>query len=59
MDIFMDKYNKLCMALRKYIEKMCGSFERMFVHPPTKNITSTVEKNDHQEFDTSNLLDDE
>ena len=30
MDFFRDKDQTLCMALRKYIEKICGSFERMF-----------------------------
>ena len=34
MDFFRDKDKNLCMSPRKYIEKICGSFERMFGHPP-------------------------
>ena len=45
------------MAPRKYIEKICDSFERMFGHPPRTNVSSPIEKNDHPELDTSELLD--
>ena len=57
MDFFRDKDNTLCMAPRKYIEKICDSFERMFGHPPKQTVTSPIEKNDHPELDTSELLD--
>ena len=59
MDFFRDKDNTLCMAPRKYIEKICDSFERMFGHAPKQNVTSPIEKNDHPELDTSELLDDD
>ena len=59
MDFFRDKDKTLCMAPRKYIEKICGSLERMFGHAPRQTVTSPIEKNDHPELDTSELLDDE
>ena len=31
----------------------------MFGHPPKQSVTSPIEKNDHPELDTSNLLDEE
>ena len=46
------------MAPRKNIEKICGSFERMFGHAPRKTFTSPIEKNDRPELDTSELLDE-
>ena len=59
MDFLRDKDKNLCMAPRKYIEKICGSFERMFGHPPKQNCTSPIEKNDHPELDNSELLDED
>ena len=59
MDFFRDKDQTLCMEPRKYIEKICGSFDRMFGHKPKQNYTSPIEKNDHPEIDTSELLDEE
>ena len=57
MDFFRDQHNTLCMDPRKYIEKICDSFERMFGHPPKISIYSPIEKNDHPELDMSELLD--
>ena len=45
------------MTPRKYIEKMCATFEQLFGHPPKQVVTSPIEKNDHPELDTSELLD--
>ena len=59
MDFFRDKDNTLCMAPRKYIEKICDSFERLFGNPPRQSVTSPIEKNDHSELDTSDFLDAE
>ena len=59
MNFFRDKDQTLFMAPRKYIEKICGSFERMFGHPPKQNCTSPIEKNDHPELDNSELLDED
>ena len=47
------------MVPRQYIEKMCSNFEQMFGHPPRQVVTSPIEKNDHPELDTSELLDEE
>ena len=47
IDFFRDKDDTLYMAPRKYIEKICGSFERMFRHPPRQNFTSPIDKKDH------------
>ena len=47
------------MAPRKYIEKICGSFERIFGHAPRQTVTSPNENNDHPELDVSKLLDEE
>ena len=59
MDLFRDKDDNLCMAPKKYIDKICDSFTRMFGHPPKQNVTSPIEKNDHPEIETSELLDEE
>jgi len=40
----------------KYIEKMCATFEQLLGHPPKQVVTSPIEKNDHPELDTSELL---
>ena len=45
------------MAPKKYIEKVCDSFEHMFGHPPKTNVLSSIEKSDHQEIKTSELFD--
>ena len=57
MYFFRDSNGTLCMAPRKYIEKICESFERMFGHPTKTNVSSPIEKNDHPEIDTSKILD--
>ena len=44
------------MTPRKYIEKMCATFEQLFGHPPKQVVTSPIQKNDHPELDTSELL---
>jgi len=45
------------MTPRKYIENMCATFEQLFGCPPKQVVTSPIEKNDHPELDTSELLD--
>jgi len=35
---------------------MCATFEQLFGHPPKQVVTSPIEKNDHPELDTSELL---
>ena len=56
-DFFRDEEGVLCMAPRKYIEKMMMSYETMFGEKPSTKIHSPLEKGDHPELDTSELLD--
>jgi hypothetical protein len=57
-DFFREDNGTLCMAPRKYIDKMLQNYERMFGEKPKTNISSPLEKGDHPEIDTSELLDD-
>ena len=57
-DFFRDKDNTLCMAPRKYIEKMIDGYINMFKEKPKMKYSSPLEKNDHPEVDTSELLDE-
>ncbi len=47
----------LCMAPKKYIEKIVSNYEMMFGEKPKLNMSSPLEKGDHPEVDTSELLD--
>jgi len=55
-DFFRDECGVLCMTQRKYIEKMCATFEQLYSHPSKQVVTSPIEKNAHPELDTSELL---
>ena len=57
MDFFRDKDNTLCLSSTKYIEKLIMNYERMFGQTPKQNVSSPLEKGDHPETDTSELLD--
>jgi hypothetical protein len=57
MDFFRDDDGTLCIAPRKYIEKMVANYERIFGEPPKQTYSSPLEKGDHPELDTSELLD--
>jgi hypothetical protein len=57
MDFKRDRDGTLCISPLKYIEKMVASYERMFGESPKQNVTSPLEKGDHPELDTSELLD--
>ena len=59
MDFFRDEDGTLCIAPVKYIEKMIGSYRQMFGESPKQNVTSPLEKGDHPETDTSDLLDED
>jgi hypothetical protein len=48
----------MCIATLKYIEKMVSAYERMFGSKPRTNVSSPLEKGDHPELDTSELLDE-
>ena len=56
-DFFRDEEGILCMAPKKYIEKMIMSYETMFGEKPSTKVHSPLEKGDHPELDTSELLD--
>jgi Reverse transcriptase (RNA-dependent DNA polymerase) len=59
-DFWRDDDNTLCFAPKKYVEKMMAGYERMFgKSPSSNNVTSPLEKGDHPEIDTSELLDEE
>ena len=46
----------LCIQPKKYIEKMAATYERLFGTKPKDVYTSPLEKGDHPEMDTSELL---
>jgi hypothetical protein len=55
-DFFRDEDGHLCFAPHKYIEKMLSNYERMFGMLP-RDAASPLEKDDHPELDSSDLLD--
>ena len=55
-DYFRDIDNVLCFAPKKYIERMVKTYERLFGEKPRQTYLSPLEKNDHPEMDTSELL---
>ena len=59
MDVYREENGTLCLAPRKYIERMVANYERLFGESPKQVVTSPLEKGDHPELDTSDLLDDE
>ncbi|CAJ1953823.1 unnamed protein product [Cylindrotheca closterium] len=58
-DFYRDKHGVLCMHPKKYIDRMVDSYQRMFGQRPKTNVWSPLEKGDHPECDTSELLDSE
>ena len=57
-DFERDEDGTLCMVPRQYIERIVAQYERMFGSKPRTHYTSPLEKNDHPEEDTSELLDE-
>jgi hypothetical protein len=57
MDFFKDKDSTLCLSSTKYIEKLMMSYKRMFGQQPKQNVSSPIEKGDHPETDSTELLD--
>ena len=55
-DFFRDDEGVLSYAPRKYIEKIIDAYVRMFGSKP-KQYTSPLEKGNHPELDSSELLD--
>jgi hypothetical protein len=56
-DFFLDDKGILCMAPKKYIEKMMMGYKQMFGEKPSTKVHSQLEKGNHPELDTSELLD--
>jgi hypothetical protein len=56
-DFFRDDKGILCMAPKKYIEKMMMGYEQMFGEKPLTKVHSPLEKGDHPELDTLELVD--
>jgi hypothetical protein len=56
-DFFRDDKGILCMAPKKYIKKMMMGYAQMFGEKPLSKVHSPLEKGDHPELDTSELLD--
>ncbi len=46
-DFVWDNDGTMCMSPRKYIEKLLGTYERIFGSKPKQNVTSPLEKGDH------------
>ncbi len=59
MDIHREDDGTLCITTRKYLDKIMAQYERLFGRPPKQNVTSPLEKGDHPELDTSDLLEEQ
>ncbi len=59
MDFHRDEDRTLCIAPRKYIEKLVSNYERLFGRAPKQTSSSPIEKGDHPELDDSELLGEE
>ena len=57
MDFHRDKEGDLCISSAKFIDKLICTYEKFFGEKPKQNVTSPLEKGDHPELDTSELLD--
>jgi hypothetical protein len=55
-DFFQDDDGTLCMAPRRYIDKMIANYERMFGEKLKQKVYSPLENGDHPEMDVSELL---
>jgi hypothetical protein len=58
MDFARDEDTTLCLSSTKYVEKLIKSYKRMFGEPTKQNVSSSLEKVDHPELDTSEFLDE-
>ena len=56
-DFYRDDDGTLCLEPKRYIKKMVASYEQMFGTKPKTSYLSPLEKGDHPELDTSELLD--
>jgi hypothetical protein len=58
-DYTRDEHSMLCILPTKYIHKVIDAYKQMFGCSPPQNSLSPLEKGDHPEMDTSELLDQE
>ena len=58
-DFFRDDDGTLCMAPKKYIERMVAQYTKLFGQAPSQRVQSPLEKNDHPELDDTELLDED
>ena len=56
-DFYRDSDDILCMAPKKYVERLINNYVQVFGEKPRMNIYSPLEKGDHPELDDSELLD--
>ena len=56
-DYFQDPDGTLVSQPKKYIEKLKETYVRLFNTEPSKGLKTPLEKNDHPELDTSEILD--
>ncbi len=58
-DFFRDDEGILCMAPKTYIDKMIGTYERLFGSKPPRKYRSPLEKGDNPEMDVSTYLEED
>ena len=56
-DFFRDEDGTLCIAPRKYIDRMIDRYKNMFGEKPRTCYKSPLEKGDHPELDNTEFLD--
>ena len=55
-DYFQDPDGTMVSQPKKYIEKLKEIYVRLFNTKPSKGLNTPLEKNDHPELDTSDIL---
>ena len=55
-DYFEDPEGTFVSQPRKYTDKLADTYRRLFNDDPLKGYTSPLDKNDHPELDTSEIL---
>ena len=57
MEFVRDDDGTLGISARKYVDRMTANYQRIYGEPPSRKVHSPLEKGDHPELDTSDLLD--
>ena len=55
-DYFEDPDATFCSQAKKYIDKLADTYKRLFNEDPPKGYKTPLDKNDHPELDTSEIL---